>query len=554
LSAPFRRIGDRLSALSAATGLPKIIAGFGRVGDAAGALGTKVLGIGALFGGMAVAGGVALYGILRGAQEAGGRLKNLSTITGLSVNAFAELEFAAKRSGVENEAFAAGMQSFNKGLSQAKRGVGPLAELLKKVGPVYLHQLKAVKSNEEGFELLAKAMGQIKDPGKRAELAAAAFGKAGAGMVNVLKDGPAGVEALRAEFRKLAGDQSGFADGANELGDALDNMELAAGGLRNVLAGALFPAVTKVATAVTEFLVKNRDGLQKWAEKTGAAIEKWVDGGGVERLVNGLQSVARDVSRVVDKLGGLEGIAKLAAAAMGVYLAGSTAHLVLALGGLGKELALLVVRLGAPLLGALGRAGLAILSFNFGPLLAGLASGARAVWAFNAALLANPIGLVVVAIGLLAAAAYLIYKNWTPISGFFKDLWQTISFHTVEAWNTISGVVADVWNGIVDRVMAAWEKIKPVIEAIKTGFRFLASPTELISFGVNQVQQRFFNESPAASFGAAGAVPGPLAGQGTETRVVVDFNGLPRGARVTQDRGNTAPLDLNLGYAMGSTR
>lgn len=550
-TAPFRRLGNRLSALSSAAGLPKVVAGFKGVGDAAGALGSRVLGIGGALAGMAAVGGLAFYGIVRGAQEAGGRLKNLSTTTGFSVNAFAELEFAAKRSGVGAEEFASGMQKFNKALSESRRGVGPLAGLLEKVSPALLEQLKAAKSNEEAFTLVAKAMAKVEGPGRKAELAVAAFGKAGAGMVNALKDGPEGVEALRAEYRALVGDQTKFAAGANAFGDALDNLELSMLGLRNAGVGPLMPALTKLSEAATEFIVKNRDKLEKWATKTGDAIIKWVDGGGIDRLVDGFKDIASEVSKAVDKIGGLENALIAAGLAMAAPILSPMATLGTNLVVLGKEVLLVAYRFGTVLVGALGKAALGILGFNFAPLLAGLGAAAKAAWAFNVALLANPIGLL---IGLVAVFAAVVYANWEPISGFVKDLWQTIKFYTVQAWESVSSFVSDVWDGIVSRATAAWEKLRPIIDAVKTGLGFVLAPAELAAQAGVAIEQRFFSDSPRSALGAASALPQGRPGAGGDARVTVDFTGLPRGARVTSARENTAPLELNLGYAMGDMR
>lgn len=548
LTAPFRRLGDRVTALSRATGLPKVVDGLRGVASAAGALGTRALGVAGAFAAMGAAGGAAIYGIVRSAQEAGGRLKNMSERTGLSVDAFAELEFAAKRAGVENEAFAAGMTHFNKALSEARRGTGPLAGLLDKVGVRLREQLKGAKSNEEAFDLLTKAMGRIKNPGRRAELAAAAFGKAGAGMVLALKDGPEGIAAVREEFRKLVGSQAEFAARSQALGDAFDNLELSMLGLRNAAAGALMPAVTKLAEAVTGFITRNRDKLREWAERTGAAIERWVDGGGVDRLIAGIERLAGSLGRLVDQLGGVEGVAKIAAVALGVVMAGSIWGLVSALGSAVWALGAFAARLGVVQLGSWALGWAKYLWMMRASIMSGLVpslvAAGGAIKAFTLSLVASPLLPVIAAVGLLAAAAYLIYRNWGPISGFFVDLWQTIKFHTVRAWETISGVVSDVWSGIVDSVMRAWEKIRPVIDAVKEGVRLLANPAELIALGATEVQQRFFAEP----VNAQRALPAPGGG---EARVTVDFANLPRGAVVTPARGNSAPLDLNLGFAMG---
>ena len=50
-----------------------------------------------------------------------------------------------------------------------------------------------------------------------------------------------------------------------------------------------------------------------------------------------------------------------------------------------------------------------------------------AQWLFNIALNANPIGLIVVAVGLLIAAGAALIIFWEPISDFFVGMWDSIS-------------------------------------------------------------------------------------------------------------------------------
>lgn len=564
ISGPFALLGNRVRSLGAAAGVPAITASLGRTTDAAGALGSKLAGLGGLLAGFGAAAGVGFVSLVRSAESAGSRLNDLSGRAGLSVQSFAELEYAAKKAGVEGDTFAGGMEKFNKSLSEARRNTGPLAELLKKVGPEYLQQLKGVKSNEEAFGLLAKAMGKLESPGRRAELAAAAFGKAGLGMVNVLKDGPEGVAGLRAEFLKLAGDQTKFAQNSDALGDSFDALEISLLGVRNVAAGALMPAITSLTGAVTDFVVKNRDGIQRWAERTGAAIQGWIDGGGVDRLVTGLGKLSDTVSSVLASVGGLTNALGLAAAAMLGPSLLAAGKLGLELVGLGKEVVLLGVRFGSLLVGALGRAALGLLAFNFGPLIAGLTASATAVWGFTAALLANPITWVVIAVAALAGAAYLIYKNWGPIKGFFADLWQSITFYFgqgwawlsetgaaawggivsgfTSAWDGVTGFFSGLWDGVIGIFRGAWETIRPIVDGV------LAATSLIPGFGgvsgiVGEARTMLGSGAP---MGAAQALP--PAGGGGAAAVRVDFANLPRGARVAST--GDAPMDLNLGYSL----
>ncbi|MFP2032313.1 phage tail tape measure protein [Escherichia coli] len=63
-----------------------------------------------------------------------------------------------------------------------------------------------------------------------------------------------------------------------------------------------------------------------------------------------------------------------------------------------------------------------------GSLVRGFMSAARAVLWIGRALMMNPIGFVITAV---AAAAYLIYRNWGAVSGWFKQRWADIQ----EAFN-----------------------------------------------------------------------------------------------------------------------
>uniref|UniRef100_UPI00359C4FBF phage tail tape measure protein n=1 Tax=Escherichia coli TaxID=562 RepID=UPI00359C4FBF len=63
-----------------------------------------------------------------------------------------------------------------------------------------------------------------------------------------------------------------------------------------------------------------------------------------------------------------------------------------------------------------------------GSLVRGFMSAARAVLWIGRALMMNPIGLVITAV---AAAAYLIYRNWGAVSSWFKQRWADIQ----EAFN-----------------------------------------------------------------------------------------------------------------------
>lgn len=112
------------------------------------------------------------------------------------------------------------------------------------------------------------------------------------------------------------------------------------------------------------------------------------------------------------------------------------------------------------------------------PLVVALGAWAAAQWLLNVAMDANPIGLVILAIGALIAIVATIITYWEPIKTFFVDLWNTVKDavaaaaqwiwqRLVDAWNFIKGVwdgVGDffsgLWDGVVSGVSGAIDRIK----------------------------------------------------------------------------------------------
>lgn len=116
----------------------------------------------------------------------------------------------------------------------------------------------------------------------------------------------------------------------------------------------------------------------------------------------------------------------------------------------------------------------------------GMMTGAQ--WLFNAALNANPIGLVVLGIAALVGAGYLLYKNWDTITAglqkawiWFKNLGTSIS----DLWskmnvgenlmyalsNPMSILKAGVaalgtgWDYVITKISAAWDWIKRIMSS-----------------------------------------------------------------------------------------
>lgn len=492
ITAPVRKLNNSFRALADEAGLPRLVKGFSGVGKAVVGVGREALELGAKLGALAAGATFAFYRIVRGAVDAGDKLAEMAQRVGLSVDAYAQLQFAAQQADVEAEAFGSAMDQLNKRLGEAKAGSGALLAFLEKVSPSLARQVKGAKTTEEALALLTGAFEKVKDPARRAALAAAAFGKSGLQMGQFLGQGTAAIEEQRRRFLELSGSQEEFARGAGDLDNAIRETEMSFLGLRTAAAGALFPALTELARALTGLLAGNRGRIAQWAREVGAALSSWLAGGGLERLVTTMRRWADTIATVVDKLGGLKGVATI----LGVYLGGgflaSVATAVGSLWQLGSAVLPMVLRAVALLIPVIGKLTLGLFALN----------------------LANPLFWIAAVGAALAAAAYVIWKNWEPIKKFFEDLWGTIK-----------------------------EILASPLGALKTAGEFWG--------------KKLFGDggSPAlgAQLGAGAALPGAGGVQTQAAHVTVDFTNMPKGTRVTPDPRSTAPLDLGLGYSMAAS-
>lgn len=77
-------------------------------------------------------------------------------------------------------------------------------------------------------------------------------------------------------------------------------------------------------------------------------------------------------------------------------------------------------------------------------------------WAWNAAMTANPVGVVIMGIAALIAIGYVLYQNWDAISSFAATMWEGGKQAIADFCGTISNKVAEV----CDWVQAKWQALK----------------------------------------------------------------------------------------------
>lgn len=105
-----------------------------------------------------------------------------------------------------------------------------------------------------------------------------------------------------------------------------------------------------------------------------------------------------------------------------------------------------------------------------------------AQWLLNAAMNANPIGIIIAAITALVTAFVLLWNKSEAFRDFFIGMWEAIKEVIAEAWEFIAGVfeeawdiIKGVWEGAVEFFTGLWSGIKNAFKSVKDFFGDLFS-------------------------------------------------------------------------------
>ncbi|MEH0076043.1 hypothetical protein V6L76_17310 [Pannonibacter sp. Pt2] len=119
------------------------------------------------------------------------------------------------------------------------------------------------------------------------------------------------------------------------------------------------------------------------------------------------------------------------------------------------------------------------------------------IYAFGAALMMTPVGWFLASIAAIAGAAYLIYDNWRGIAAFFRDLWGRIKGPLAATWETIKTVLSyhplpliiSNWDQITAFFAGLWSRILSGLSAAWEGIKTILSyhPLALIISNWDQI-------------------------------------------------------------------
>jgi phage-related protein len=106
----------------------------------------------------------------------------------------------------------------------------------------------------------------------------------------------------------------------------------------------------------------------------------------------------------------------------------------------------------------------------------GIATAAQ--WAFNSAVLANPITWIIVGIVALIAAIVLLIANWDTVVKFITDTWSKFMSWIKPALDAVGKWWSGLWSGVKSFVVSVWTAVSTWVVA-----KFTALKAGLLTIG-----------------------------------------------------------------------
>jgi hypothetical protein len=243
-----------------------------------GSIGSSLLSVQSIAGGFLAWKGVEF---LKGTLNTIDSQAKLADRLGTSTEALVGLTHAGDLAGVSADQLATAMEKMSRNVADAGMGGKSAMDTLEKLGLKFsdLAQLKP----EEQLGIVADHLNQLSSAGEKSKIAVELFGKAGAGMINVLQDGSAGLQAMQkdAEFLGLTFSRLDAAkveqanDAITRLGSALKGGLISAAVQVSPIIEAIASGLVDSASKAGGFGSIMLDVLQAIGEKVGFLMDVW---------------------------------------------------------------------------------------------------------------------------------------------------------------------------------------------------------------------------------------------------------------------------------------
>lgn len=259
-------------------------------------------------------------------------LFDLSAVTGASTDQLQEWRFVAAKTGQDTDFFGNAVKQLNRTMTQIENGTGKASDALGRLGVSVRDSNGAMKSSAQITNDAIVALSGLSDKSLRAQLATDIFSRKANELIPVLDEGAAGLEAMKQQAHGLGGvlseDSLKAADHFREslavlhtqvtgVGNAVGaNLAPVLDSIVQFVSSSVLPTVIKVSDAFGTWWTKMQDGpgiianikdslgnmlngdtitkvmggIQSAIQTGVEGAAKWIDGGGLQSLVESFLS------------------------------------------------------------------------------------------------------------------------------------------------------------------------------------------------------------------------------------------------------------------------
>lgn len=496
---PAADLHKALGKLYDATGLGAVQSAVGSLKDNIIGLGQAVIGIGGVYAG--TIGSVLMFA--NHAAEAADKIGDLSAryhIASKDLQVYGSLMEEAGAGSVDDAA--ASLGKLQKAMNEALHGGKEQAAAFQGIG-ISLEQLRGMKPDQVILRMADAFKGSERDLQKNAVLLQL-MGRNGNAWMGIMDQGAASISE---RYAQMTADGRIFSDEQLQQADTFDKswrrLQGTIEGIKNMFGLQLANALTSVIDKVQQWGVANRQLMQGKFDKFLQALPGVLDT--ATEALSALWAIAEKVGSVF----------KLLSAVLGPV----------------GSMMMLLLAVFSPMLIAVGQLFFSIgkVVWVFGQMtgiLPAVGTALRVVWA---AMMANPIAMLVTAI---IGLAVVVYENWDKIFTYVSDAWVRIKgVFDVNFFDGLIQVWIEAWQGMANGILGIIKTILPesiLPEALNNmNFTFAADRA-----------QRLTADRAAAQRTEVGGV------------LRVQIEGAP--ARVTELKkaGRAMDIDVSAGLAM----
>ncbi|MBK5073224.1 hypothetical protein I2492_09370 [Budviciaceae bacterium CWB-B4] len=424
----------------------------GKVNKAAANLGSKfgfLSGPAAKFAGYfsaaALGGGIVSLGMMaKTAAELGDKLSKLAPQLGMSTESISAWGHAAEMSGVSSELFVESSKKLNKLIADASTGSEGAKLAFKRAGVSIYDTSGKLKTADQVMLEASNTFKKMPEGIYKANLAMALFGEQGSSLVPLLEQGSQAIMDMQDQAIDLGLTfNEAEAAASAEFCDSLEMVNKSVKGVTLGIGKQLIPVITPLLKKMTDWAAVNKglinSKVQEWVKRFSDNLPAIITG--LKGISTNVVSVATAVNNFAQRLGGWENVLVLIAKG---FIAIKAIQFSMWVGSVGSA----IIALSAATKAAIPH-----------------------LIRFGAALMANPIGLVIAAIAALVAAGIWLWKNWDKVSAWLGKTWGKLKTWANDnfggvikivstAWSKISGITSALWNTIIKTISGMWTGIK----------------------------------------------------------------------------------------------